>query len=100
MEAEDRNDSFAPKSRQFTYSEVQKITNNFERVLGKGGFGEVYHGCLDDNQQVAVKMLSSSSAQGYKEFHAEVYMNDLFIPKIVEVNYISQNEMLFSIAAG
>ncbi|KAH9665610.1 protein kinase domain-containing protein [Citrus sinensis] len=72
MEFENRNDSFAPKSRQFAYSEIQKITNNFERVLGKGGFGEVYHGSLDDNQQVAVKMLSSSSAQGYKEFHAEV----------------------------
>ncbi|KAK9231894.1 hypothetical protein WN943_022135 [Citrus x changshan-huyou] len=51
-----RNDSFAPKSRQFAYSEIQKITNNFERVLGKGGFGEVYHGSLDDNQQVKLLM--------------------------------------------
>ncbi|ONI15687.1 hypothetical protein PRUPE_3G055600 [Prunus persica] len=32
--------------RQFTYSEILKMTNNFERVLGKGGFGTVYHGYM------------------------------------------------------
>ncbi|CAK7356801.1 unnamed protein product [Dovyalis caffra] len=59
------------KRRQFTYSEVLKITNNFGRAIGKGGFGTVYHGNLD-GAQVAVKMLSPSSVQGYKEFAAEV----------------------------
>ncbi|PPD74765.1 hypothetical protein GOBAR_DD28317 [Gossypium barbadense] len=47
------------------------ITNNFQRVLGKGVFGTVFHGCFNDTQ-VAVKMLSESSAQGYKQFHVEV----------------------------
>ncbi|CAL9218597.1 unnamed protein product [Arabidopsis halleri] len=65
------NLSIITKERKFTYSEVLKMTKNFERVLGKGGFGTVYHGNLDDTQ-VAVKMLSHSSAQGYKEFKAEV----------------------------
>ncbi|PON54511.1 Mitogen-activated protein kinase kinase kinase [Parasponia andersonii] len=65
------NDSFGSKKRQFTYSEVVKITNNFERILGKGGFGTVYHGFIDDIQ-VAVKMLSSSSVQGFQQFQAEV----------------------------
>ncbi|KAH0873133.1 hypothetical protein HID58_070495 [Brassica napus] len=65
------NPSIITKDRRITYPEVLKMTNNFERVLGKGGFGTVYHGNLDD-AQVAVKMLSHSSAQGYKEFKAEV----------------------------
>ncbi|KAF8045826.1 hypothetical protein N665_4364s0001 [Sinapis alba] len=60
------------KNRRFTYSEVVTMTNNFGRVLGKGGFGMVYHGVVNGTQQVAVKILSHSSSQGYKEFKAEV----------------------------
>ncbi|XP_060672293.1 probable LRR receptor-like serine/threonine-protein kinase At1g05700 [Ziziphus jujuba] len=63
--------SFESTNRQFTGSEIQKITNNFHRVLGGGGFGTVYHGYIDGNQ-VAVKILSPSSVQGYQQFHAEV----------------------------
>uniref|UniRef100_A0A2C9UZW7 non-specific serine/threonine protein kinase n=1 Tax=Manihot esculenta TaxID=3983 RepID=A0A2C9UZW7_MANES len=65
-------ESLKAKGRHFTYSEILSITNNFERVLGKGGFGTVYHGYLDDDTQVAVKMLSPSSVQGYRQFQAEV----------------------------
>ncbi|KAL5576819.1 hypothetical protein UlMin_018518 [Ulmus minor] len=59
-----------PKKQQFSYSEILSITNNFEQIIGKGGFGSVYLGYLNDTQ-VAVKMLSRSSRQGYKQFHAE-----------------------------
>ncbi|KAK7294289.1 hypothetical protein RJT34_17176 [Clitoria ternatea] len=59
------------KQRQYTFNELVKITKNFERVLGRGGFGKVYHGFIDDTQ-VAVKMLSLSAVRGYEQFLAEV----------------------------
>nr|XP_017250465.1 PREDICTED: putative leucine-rich repeat receptor-like protein kinase At2g19210 [Daucus carota subsp. sativus] len=57
-------------NRQFTYSEILRITNNLEKSVGEGGFGKVYHGHIGDTQ-VAVKMLSATSAQGYREFETE-----------------------------
>ncbi|KAL1210929.1 putative LRR receptor-like serine/threonine-protein kinase [Cardamine amara subsp. amara] len=60
------------KNKRFTYSEVMIMTNNFQRILGKGGFGMVYHGFVNGTEQVAVKMISHSSSQGYKQFKAEV----------------------------
>ncbi|OIW18136.1 hypothetical protein TanjilG_00335 [Lupinus angustifolius] len=41
------------------------------RILGRGGFGPVYHGFID-GIEVAVKMLSQSSVRGYQQFLAEV----------------------------
>ncbi|KAJ4875129.1 putative LRR receptor-like serine/threonine-protein kinase [Raphanus sativus] len=64
--------SIQTNKRSFTYSEVISMTNNFQRVVGEGGFGIVYHGALNVYGQVAVKLLSQSSTQGYKEFKAEV----------------------------
>lgn len=62
---------FKPSNQHYTYLEVQSITKNFKTVIGKGGFGTVFRGSIGDNQ-VAVKILSESSSQGYKEFQAEV----------------------------
>uniref|UniRef100_A0A0E0QNS8 Protein kinase domain-containing protein n=1 Tax=Oryza rufipogon TaxID=4529 RepID=A0A0E0QNS8_ORYRU len=59
------------ENRRFTYKDLQKITNNFEQVLGKGGFGYVYYGILEEGSQVAVKLRSQSSNQGVKEFLGE-----------------------------
>ncbi|GLT96405.1 hypothetical protein SLE2022_140270 [Rubroshorea leprosula] len=62
------------KNRTFTYSEISNITSNFTMVIGEGGFGKVYLGTLNDGTHVAVKVLSSSSKQGYKEFQAEAQL--------------------------
>lgn len=55
------------------------MTNNFQRALGEGGFGIVYHGHLNGSEEVAVKVLSQTSSQGYKHFKAEV-CNPLNLP--------------------
>lgn len=56
--------------RRFMYSELVKITNNFASPIGAGGFGKVYHGILENDIQVAVKLLISAS--GSSEFQNEV----------------------------
>ncbi|XP_020886019.1 leucine-rich repeat receptor-like serine/threonine-protein kinase At2g14510 [Arabidopsis lyrata subsp. lyrata] len=76
--------SLEMKNRRFKYSEVKEMTNNFQVVLGKGGFGVVYHGFLN-NEQVAVKVLSQSSTQGYKEFKTEVEL----LLRVHHVNLVS-----------
>ncbi|KAJ3670793.1 hypothetical protein LUZ60_008219 [Juncus effusus] len=58
-------------ARQFVYKELKYVTNNFERVIGKGGFGTVYYGKLDDVTEVAVKLRHESSSQGVREFLSE-----------------------------
>ncbi|XVF86728.1 hypothetical protein PTKIN_Ptkin18bG0065400 [Pterospermum kingtungense] len=62
---------FKSKNRPFTYSQIVRITDNFRTAVGEGGFGKVYLGTMNDNIPVAVKVLSPSSRQGYKEFQAE-----------------------------
>ena len=60
------------------------MTNNFGRVIGEGGLGTVYQGSLSDTEHVAVKLLSQSSTQGYKQFKAEVSvlsLADMFFNK-------------------
>jgi hypothetical protein len=64
--------SLKSKHQAFSYTEILNITDNFKTIIGEGGFGKVYIGILQDRTQVAVKMLSTSSKQGYKEFQSEV----------------------------
>ncbi|KAF5761907.1 putative transferase, protein kinase RLK-Pelle-LRR-I-1 family [Helianthus annuus] len=68
-----RDEFIEPRNQRFTYSEVQRITNSFSNVIGKGGFGTVFSGLIGDTR-AAVKMLSESSAQGCREFQSEVHL--------------------------
>lgn len=67
-----RDNPLQLENREFTYSELERITDNFKNSIGKGAFGTVYYGLLEDGTQVAVKLRSQSSSQGTKEFLAEV----------------------------
>ncbi|XP_021752730.1 eukaryotic translation initiation factor 3 subunit I-like isoform X2 [Chenopodium quinoa] len=61
---------------RFTYSQVKDMTNDFNRMLGEGGYGIVYYGRLSDNhREVAVKVLSENDAP--KQFSNEVQVNVL-----------------------
>ncbi|KAJ6731965.1 KINASE CX32 putative-RELATED [Salix purpurea] len=64
--------------RVFTLAQLRAATYNFRSamLLGKGGFGKVYKGCLKEKLPpsgikktfIAVKQLDASSMQGLKEW--------------------------------
>lgn len=58
---------------EFTFSELERATNNFDNSMkiGEGGYGNVYKGFLR-HTVVAIKMLNSQSMQGQAEFYQEV----------------------------
>ncbi|CAK9213890.1 unnamed protein product [Sphagnum troendelagicum] len=56
----------------YSLAKVAIATNNFKIQIGKGGFGPVYYGTLEDGQEVAIKVLDVKSSQGPSEFFNEV----------------------------
>uniref|UniRef100_A0A5B7A965 Protein kinase domain-containing protein n=1 Tax=Davidia involucrata TaxID=16924 RepID=A0A5B7A965_DAVIN len=61
--------------RHFSIPEIRTATNNFDEknVIGVGGFGKVFKGCIDDGDtKVAIKRLSPGSKQGLHEFMTEI----------------------------
>ncbi|KAF8683758.1 hypothetical protein HU200_044691 [Digitaria exilis] len=83
--------------KDFTYNELYEATDGFrvDRLLGQGGFGQVYKGFLDsNNQEVAIKRLDLQGQQGNMEFLTEVVMlSNLHHPNLVElVGYCADHD--------
>lgn len=57
--------------RRFTYAELKLITKDFQSIIGKGGFGTVYHGILGNGDEVAVKVLMETSIAESTDFLPE-----------------------------
>ncbi|KAK4477556.1 hypothetical protein RD792_016788 [Penstemon davidsonii] len=61
--------------RRFSLAEIRSATQNFSNAffIGKGGFGIVYKGLIDNGREtVAIKRLKPSSRQGKREFWTEI----------------------------
>ena len=56
---------------KFTYCQLEGMTRGFVRKIGEGGYAEVYHGRLSDDQsEVAIKVFSKNDSP--KQFSTEV----------------------------
>ena len=59
--------------RSFTYIELEKITDGFKDELGRGSFGIVYKGTIENGQKiVAVKRLERLLVDREREFQTEM----------------------------
>ncbi|KAG9142496.1 hypothetical protein Leryth_017004 [Lithospermum erythrorhizon] len=63
-------------SMRFSISEIQLATQHFseKNLLGEGGYGHVYKGTMKSGQLIAAKVRKDASAQGFAEFHSEIYI--------------------------
>ncbi|KAG6429831.1 hypothetical protein SASPL_107885 [Salvia splendens] len=68
--------------KRFQFRELQSATHSFssKHLIGKGGFGNVYKGCLPDGSVVAVKRLNDGNNRGGEiQFQTEVEMISLAV---------------------
>ncbi|XP_022996696.1 protein NSP-INTERACTING KINASE 3-like [Cucurbita maxima] len=83
----DVNDQYDPEVRlghlrRYTFKELRAATDHFnsKNILGRGGFGIVFKGCLNDGTLVAVKRLKDyNTAGGEIQFQTEVEMISLAV---------------------
>ncbi|KAK9706611.1 hypothetical protein RND81_07G138800 [Saponaria officinalis] len=83
---DDADDIGIGELSMFEFEQLVNATDNFQdgNKLGRGGFGTVYKGKLEDGKDVAIKRLSKVSGQGLREFMTEV----LVISKLQHRNLV------------
>ncbi|XP_010925340.1 brassinosteroid LRR receptor kinase BRI1 [Elaeis guineensis] len=66
--------TFEKPLKNLTLADLLEATNGFhnDRLIGSGGFGDVYKAQLKDGSVVAIKKLIHISGQGEREFIAEM----------------------------
>ncbi|WCJ42412.1 Protein kinase superfamily protein [Euphorbia peplus] len=64
-----RKENQEPQIKCFSYEEIANATNNFhpDKMVGKGGYSEVYRGDFSDGRTIAVKRLAKDNKDGVKE---------------------------------
>ncbi|KAM0871266.1 hypothetical protein ACQ4PT_039505 [Festuca glaucescens] len=68
----------------FTHDEIIRFTNNFETLLGRGAFGEVYEGVLEDKSVVAVKRFINNVKENFaKELTVHREINHKNVVRLV-----------------
>ncbi|KAL4368575.1 hypothetical protein GQ457_05G028350 [Hibiscus cannabinus] len=62
--------------KRFSFRELQLATGNFnpKNILGQGGYGVVYKGCLPNRSFIAVKRIRDPNFTGEVQFQTEVEM--------------------------
>ncbi|XP_057464590.1 probable receptor-like protein kinase At1g49730 isoform X2 [Actinidia eriantha] len=58
--------------RKFGYKETKKATDNFNNIIGQGGFGTVFRAQFGDDSVAAVKRMDKVSEQADDEFCREI----------------------------
>ncbi|XP_055959897.1 probable serine/threonine-protein kinase PBL10 isoform X2 [Mercurialis annua] len=96
----------SPKLEIFCLDELKKATSNFSQnaVIGKGGFGSVYKGWIEEHSlkaaspetgtAIAVAMLNPNGSQGQQECLTEIkYLGQLYHPNLVKlIGYCFEND--------
>ncbi|XP_058087183.1 protein NSP-INTERACTING KINASE 3 [Magnolia sinica] len=83
----DVNDQYDPEVclghlKRYSFKELRAATDHFnsKNIVGRGGFGTVYKGCLQDGTLVAVKRLKDYNAAGGEvQFQTEVELISLAV---------------------
>ncbi|VYS63117.1 unnamed protein product [Arabidopsis thaliana] len=85
-ELNDENIEAVVMLKRYSFEKVKKMTNSFDHVIGKGGFGTVYKGKLPDasGRDIALKILKESKGNG------EEFINELVsMSRASHVNIVS-----------